>query len=164
MPRREIDPVLIERLDLRQAPRSAPPPAPRRRVRRVAIALVAGSVVLVATGQLLAMAVRPVAAIYRTGQENRRLEAELAALEARRAELRRLAEYLKTPRGIEEEARRHGWVRKGEVALQVIREEPREPAPEPEPAEAPQPPPTRWERVREFFHSIGRALRGAGGP
>lgn len=163
MPRREIDPVLIERLDLRQAPRSALAPAPRPRVRRVALALVVGSVAVAATGQLVAMAVRPVAAIYRTGQENRRLEAELAALESRRAELQRQAEYLKTPPGIEEEARRHGWVRKGEVALQVIREEPREPAPDPEPA-APEPPPTVWGRVREFFHSIGRALRGAGGP
>ena len=67
----------------------------------------------------------------------RRLSAEVAVVEAQNEALRRRIAVLKTPKGIEVEARRLGWVQPGEILIQTSEEPPPPPAPDPEMADKP---------------------------
>lgn len=69
--------------------------------------------------------------------EIRRLSAEVAAAEAENEALRRRIGVLRTPKGVEVEARRHGWVQPGEVLIQTSETPPPPPAKVPETAATP---------------------------
>jgi cell division protein FtsB len=70
--------------------------------------------------RLAAIAVQPIAAAYRSSRDIQVLEKEYAAVRQRNEWLQNRVRYLNTPAGIEEEARRQGWVRAGEVRLRIV--------------------------------------------
>ena len=158
-------PIFLPELPERQR-RRAPSPARRaairRRnaVRRLALGLIlatAGGVVLTrATG----WALRPVMASYHAGQEIEQLQSRLAVQQARKRRLLNDIAFFKTSTGVEEEARRQGWVRSGETAIQLVRPEqealtPAEGTPPPQPTSA-----SLLERVRHF---LATCFAGFGG-
>lgn len=74
---------------------------------------------LVLLGLAGAWAIQPFILAHQETRQIRALQAEVAALEAKNEALRRRARILNTPKGIEVEARRLGWVRPGEVLIQT---------------------------------------------
>lgn len=91
-------------------------------------------------GYLGVVALRPFLLDREARAEVRRLKAAVAAAEAANEALRQRIPLLKTEKGIEVEARRHGWVRPGEVLIQTS-EPPPPPSPPPAKAGKPQPTP-----------------------
>jgi cell division protein FtsB len=93
----------------------------------------------------------------------RRLSAEVAAVEAQNDALRRRIAVLKTPKGIEVEARRLGWVQPGEILIQTSEEPPPPPAPDPETAGKPPLGAVQAAReggfLRQTLERLSRALR-----
>jgi hypothetical protein len=65
----------------------------------------------------------PLVATTRTGQEIRKIESQLKDELAANERLKDDIKYLKTKAGIEQEARRLGWTRPGEVALTLVQPE-----------------------------------------
>lgn len=120
----ELDPLLVR--PLRRPERRRPRRRPRSPVRarpavvRAAVLIALAGLVFAFAGRIGGVALEPVLATYRTGREIRRLEAVLAREQAVNAQLRADIAYLRTRDGVEQEARRRGWVRSGEVALTVI--------------------------------------------
>lgn len=123
----ELDPVLV-------TPLRRPETRPRKRRRskanqtspvimKTAVGIVVGAAVFAFAGRIAAFAVEPVAVTMRTGKEIRQLQ-DLQRREAQvNEQLRQDIAYLKTPAGIEQEARRRGWVKPGEVALSIVQPE-----------------------------------------
>src|SRR5262245_8039320 len=115
-------PIFVPALPERQRRRPLSPErrAARRRrrlIRRLALGILlatAGGVVLT---RAASWAMRPVMASYHAGQEIEEMESRLAVQQARKGRLLGEIAYLKTPAGVEEEARRQGWVRSGETAI-----------------------------------------------
>jgi cell division protein FtsB len=91
---------------------------------------------LVALGlRLGAIAVQPIAAVYHSHRDIQVLEKEYASVRQRYEWLQSRVRHLNTSAGIEEEARRLGWVRSGEVPLRIVTlSEPSAPAGSPPPA------------------------------
>ncbi|HHX38384.1 MAG TPA: hypothetical protein GX715_00330 [Armatimonadetes bacterium] len=93
----------------------------------------------------------------------RRLSAEVAAVEAQNDALRRRIAVLKTPKGIEVEARRLGWVQPGEILIQTSEEPPPPPASDPETADKPPLGAVQAAReggfLRQTLERLSRALR-----
>lgn len=130
-----IEPILIQPRPRRGAAASAAPapptrPTPRPRdarrqahALRIAVSIVVFSVCGVMVARAAGIVARPVISIYRSGREIERLRARLAEQEERRRRLTVDMAYLKTPAGVEEEARRQGWVKHGETAIQLVRPE-----------------------------------------
>jgi hypothetical protein len=108
----------------------------------------------------------PVVAIYRSGIAIQQLEGQLAREEQRRQRLLADRKYLTTPAGVEQEARRQGWVRRGETAIQIVRPEGAsarllDDAP---PPAAPPRPPTIAGRVSDFVAACLASMRGGAAP
>jgi cell division protein FtsL len=89
--------------------------------RRAAVRLLVGGVVAAAVVRIGAIALQPLVATYRSGRAIQSLEGQYHSELARRNHLQREIQYLSTNAGIEEEARRLGWVKEGETALQILR-------------------------------------------
>jgi hypothetical protein len=79
-----------------------------------------GGVAAAALVRLGAIAVEPVVATYRSGREIQTLETRYRAELGRRSHLQREIRFLSTNAGIEEEARRLGWVKGGETSIQIL--------------------------------------------
>ena len=118
----DFGPILVA-----QRPRAAAPEAPRRgrhqsrAARRLAAAIIIAAVAAALLARMASAAVRPLVVAFQAGQEVKRLRVQVASQRERHERLLQEIAYLKTPAGIEEEARRQGWVRDGETAIQVIR-------------------------------------------
>lgn len=72
------------------------------------------------TGCVMLAIARPFVLAYQTKAELGRLQAMEAELEVQNAALRQRIHFLNTPTGIEIEARRLGWVRPGEIPIQIL--------------------------------------------
>lgn len=124
----ELDPVLV-------TPLRRPETRPRKRRRskanqaspiviKTAVGIVVAACVLTFAGRIAAFAVEPLAVTLRTGQQIRHLQ-QVKQKEAQVNEQLKLdIRYLETPAGIEQEARRRGYVRENEVALTIVQPEP----------------------------------------
>ena len=103
----------------------------RQRAGRILLQAVIAAVVL----RFVAIAVQPLMASYRSSRDIHVLRAQFEREMQRKNRLEAQRDFLKSDQGVEEEARRLGWTRIGEVPLQIIHPEP----PRPQPA-ADQPP------------------------
>lgn len=103
----------------------------RPKLLRAAAILVGATALFAFTGRITAFAMAPVVATHQTGLQIRTLEQELMKERLVNAQLERDIAYLGTQAGIEQEARRRGWVRKGEIVITLV---------EPEGAKPPAPP------------------------
>jgi hypothetical protein len=90
------------------------------RGRRLAIGLLWGGLAVAAGVRFGTIAFQPILAGYRSGREIQSLVGECREARLRNERLHRQIAYLKTSAGIEEEARRLGWVRTGERPLQLV--------------------------------------------
>jgi hypothetical protein len=90
------------------------------RGRRLAFGLFWGGLALAASLRLGTIAFQPILVGYRSGREIRDLAAEYQEARLRNERLHRQIAFLKTSAGVEEEARRLGWVRAGERPLQIV--------------------------------------------
>lgn len=155
-----FEPLLVDRLQpTPQRPAAAPRPRPLR-ARRSALLIVAVTAAGVLLTRAAAVAVEPLVATHRIGREIEALETRAAAEEARKERLLAEMAYLKTPTGIEEEARRQGWVCRGETAIRIVRPEGASPS---DLEDAPQPPPARKslsDRLRDAIRTCLATLRG----
>jgi hypothetical protein len=119
-----LDPVLVTPLPRAEAPARKAPTAPpfvaSPAMLRTAGILVAATVACTLAGRVATVAAAPLMATYRAGQEIGALQVELGRQGSTNAQLREDIKYLKTPEGIEQEARRRGWVKPGEVALSIV--------------------------------------------
>ncbi len=115
-----------------------------------AVVLALLSPILPAFGQALAT---PFAATLRSGREIRGLKTSLASARTTNQQIRDDIAYLRTPAGVEQEARRRGYVRPGEIALTLVPNDPTPPAAAPRTAVAAGPPSTVSERIREAVES-----------
>lgn len=80
-----------------------------------------GGLALAASLRLITIALDPILATYHSTIEIRTLEAEFETARRSNEHLRRQIAYLNSRAGIEEEARRLGWVRAGELPLRIVR-------------------------------------------
>lgn len=87
---------------------------------KTAAAIVVAGVLCAFAGQILAVATQPIMATYQTGRDIQKLENVLAKEKATNATLRADIAHLGTDAGVEQEARRRGWVMPGEVALTIV--------------------------------------------
>jgi len=79
-----------------------------------------GGLALAASVRLAAIALDPIVATYRASSEIRLLNASYQEARSRNEHLKRQIEYLNSRAGVEEEARRLGWVRAGELPLLIM--------------------------------------------
>lgn len=125
----ELDPVLVNPLrrpqpeSSQRRPQSAASVKARPVVVRTAIAIVLGTICFTCAGRIAGFAMEPVAATMSTGQEIRGLERLIERETAANEQLKADIAYLKTPAGVEQEARQRGWVMPGEVALAIVTSE-----------------------------------------
>lgn len=123
----ELDPVLV-------TPLRRPETRPRKRRRskanqtspyimKAAVGIVAVTALVVFAGRITAFAMEPLVVTMRTGQQIQGLKDQRKQEAQTNEQLRQDIAYLKTPAGIEQEARRRGWVRPGEVALSIVQPE-----------------------------------------
>ena len=122
----ELDPMLVTQLrrpETRRRKRATPTRAQVQslpRLRKIAIAVVAVGVVVVFAGRITQFALKPVVLTESTGSQIRLLEVQLKHEKAINDQIRSDIDFLKTPAGLEQEARRRGWVKPGEVALSMV--------------------------------------------
>jgi hypothetical protein len=88
--------------------------------RRTAVRLLIGGVIAACLVRVGAIAVEPLVATYNSGRAIQGLESKYHSEIARRGHLQHEIQYLTTKPGIEEEARRLGWVKQGETSLQIM--------------------------------------------
>jgi hypothetical protein len=103
----------------------------RQRAGRILLQAVIAAVVL----RFVSIAVQPCLASYRSSRDIHVLREQYDREMQKQRRLQAQIGFLKSDQGVEEEARRLGWTRIGEVPLQIIHPEP----PRPQPA-ADQPP------------------------
>jgi len=119
----ELDPVLVTPLR-RPKPQSTQQSASAAQERspmfKVAIAIVAGTLVLACAGRIIQFATEPLLSMHQAGREIKELRRERARRTADNNRLRADIVYLNSNAGIEQEARRRGWVKPGEVALSIV--------------------------------------------
>lgn len=94
----------------------------------MAVGLVVTAVGAVIAARGSAVVFRPLAVAHRADVEIADLSGKVAAEETTQRQLRERLQYLRTPTGVEEEARRQGWVRGGETSLMLLQPEPKAPA------------------------------------
>lgn len=120
----ELDPVLVTPLRRPSKQRSYKRPAEPDRARpivvKTALGIVVAALVFASAGRIAQFAIEPLVAIHRTGQEIKDLRGERNQRLAENQGLRSDIQYLNSSAGIEQEARRRGWVRPGEVALSIV--------------------------------------------
>ena len=126
---RPVEPLLVRK---RVRCRSAL----RRRVLRAVFLCVAAAAALCWVGMAV---LRPFLLTRQELAQVRHLRQDVAAAQAQNEALRRRARILNTPKGIEVEARRLGWVRPGEILIQTSGTPPRLPAAAPKPRKGPPP-------------------------
>jgi cell division protein FtsB len=120
-------------------------------VRRTAVAIVLLTAACVVAARMTAWAARPLLVMHSAGLQINDLEARLGVQQDRKRRLLAEIDYLKTPTGVEEEARRQGWVKDGETAIQVILPEHENPSQEGSPPQRPRLSPLQ--RCRLFLDS-----------
>ncbi|MFN3650513.1 MAG: FtsB family cell division protein [Armatimonadota bacterium] len=86
----------------------------------MASGIVTTTVALALLASVARVAAEPLMVTYRTGVEVQGLRTVLAQERSANAGLTDDIAYLKTRAGVEQEARRRGWVRPGEVALFIV--------------------------------------------
>ena len=101
------------------------------RVGRVTGIAVLATLGLLCAGRASDLASRPVRETYRIGSEIRSLEHQLALEAAINKRLQEDIAYARSQAGIEQEARKRGWVLPGEVALTITAHEPAGPVSHP---------------------------------
>jgi hypothetical protein len=124
--------------------------------RRVAVRLLVIGVVTACLVRVGTIALEPLVATYHSGRSIQVLEAQYHAELARRNHLQREIQFLATKAGIEEEARRLGWVKEGETSLQTLT-----PGPLPIDAATPASPPKKLsgsERLKQWLGTWTTAL------
>lgn len=117
------EPFLVTRLARPKQKKTRKQPAslrPHPGTMRTAFTIVVATACVMFAGRLTRFAVEPVAATYRTGLEIRALQASMSKDAATNLRLQQDINYLKTKAGIEQEARRRGWVLPGETALSIV--------------------------------------------
>jgi cell division protein FtsL len=120
-----VEPLIISKLQRATAAEIARQQARatlRQRVSRILIT----AIVAAAGLRVLTIAMQPCLAAYRSTRHIRMLRAQLLQDGERRQHLNSQISYLKSDQGVEEEARKLGWTKAGEVSLQFIA-----PAPKP---------------------------------
>jgi cell division protein FtsL len=119
-----------------------------------ALAVVLGTcVMLFCAYMVLAKATRPYLISYAESKEITDAKQQIAQAKAEHERLQRDIEYMKTPSGQEEEARKLGWVKQGEIS--VVVETPVAPTEEvrvPDTAPAPAP-------AKPFWQSAGDKIK-----
>lgn len=90
-----------------------------RKAARTAVVLAIGAFILLAVGAVIAKAARPYLITYNEAREIEQIKRQIAEAEAENKALREDIAYLQTKRGKEVEARKLGWVKKGEIAVIV---------------------------------------------
>jgi cell division protein FtsB len=156
----ELDPVLVtplRRPKPRAKQRQVVTEQTRSRVFKIAAGIVLGTVLLTFTGRIIQFVTEPALSIHRAGAEIRELRQERDRRLAENERLRRDIAYLNSNAGIEQEARRRGWVMRGEVALSIVTPEtPAEPV-----AATPAPQPVRTASAKDEQRSIADRIREA---
>jgi len=106
----------------------------RRRSRRpnyrrtiVTVLTIAG--ILLVAGAVIGKVVKPWVVGHTEGREIAQINRQIAHEEALRIDLNKQIEYVRTPAGMESEARKLGWVKEGEVAV-VVDDTKKSPTPE----------------------------------
>lgn len=125
-------------------------PARRGRVHvaRTMLIMVAGIMVGLFLGNLIGKLSDPYRQAWRQRSELRELTGKVEAERREREQLRREIAKMQTPQGMLMEARRLGYLRRGERMLRYVRPEnwPR--------AERPEPAPSRLSRLKEKMHRL----------
>ncbi|MCC2668028.1 MAG: hypothetical protein K0Q72_499 [Armatimonadetes bacterium] len=124
MSQSELDPVLVTplRRPTKRASAKRPPGPDRARpiVVKTATGIIVAAIVFASAGRAMQFAIEPLVAIHRTGQEIKDLRGDRNRRLSENEQLRADIAYLNSSAGIEQEARRRGWVRPGEVALSIV--------------------------------------------
>jgi cell division protein FtsB len=119
-----VEPLIISRAQRATAAEIARQQA-RAAWRQRAIRLVINAVVAAVALRVATIAVQPCIAALRSQRHIHGLRAQLHQEAARHQHLNAQIAYLKSPQGIEEEARKLGWTKAGEIALQIVTPEPK---------------------------------------
>ena len=156
----ELDPVFVPSLRLpeqRRSARRSRQPKARPAVIKTAVTIVAAAAAFALVGRVAAFAVQPVVMTQQMGGEVQQLQRQLAVENQANARLMQDIAYLKTPAGTEQEARRRGLVRMGEVPMSFVM-----PEGAPAPAAAPAPRPRSVaERIRAAVDTSLAVFGGA---
>ncbi|MGI8972175.1 MAG: FtsB family cell division protein [Dehalococcoidia bacterium] len=114
-----VEPLIISKLQRTTAAeiaRQQARAALRQRVSRLLIT----AVVAAAGLRVLTIAVQPCLAAYRSSRHSHTLRTQLLREAERHQHLKSQISYLQSDPGVEEEARKLGWTKSGEISLQLI--------------------------------------------
>jgi hypothetical protein len=114
-----VEPLIISRLQRATAAEIARQQS-RARLRQRAFRILITAILAAVGLRMLTIAMQPCLAAYRSTLHIRTLRAQLLREGERRQHLKSQISYLKSDRGVEEEARKLGWTKAGEVSLQFI--------------------------------------------
>jgi hypothetical protein len=125
LPSVKIDPPIVTPLKGRPPGRSRWRLGSRKALRTPggrpwAWTLLWGGLALAASIRLATIAMDPIVATYRTSSEIRALNVSYQEAQTRNERLKRQIAHLNSRAGVEEEARRLGWVRAGEMPLLIV--------------------------------------------
>jgi len=123
----ELDPVLVTplRRPTKRSPKRTPSAdRPRSAVMKTAFWIVIAGFCIASAGRATQIVVEPLVAIQQRGQEINDLGRKRDQQRAENERLRQDIAYLNSNAGIEQEARRRGWVKPGEIALSIVVPEP----------------------------------------
>lgn len=101
----------------------------RTRYTRIVVMTLAVAGVILGVGAVVSKAAKPYVVGYTEGREIAEVRQQIADEKARRDDLKQQIRYVRTPAGMEVEARKLGWVKEGEVAV-VVDNTKQEPTPE----------------------------------
>jgi hypothetical protein len=118
-----VEPVIISRLQRTTAAQLAQERA-RALWRQRALRILVHAVVVAVGLRVLLAALQPCLASYRATRDIHSLRGQLQQEADRNRRLQRQKQFLMSNHGVEEEARRLGWTRPGEVSLQILTPEP----------------------------------------
>jgi cell division protein FtsL len=118
-----VEPLIISRLQRATAAQIAREQA-RAKWRGRASQLFVGAIVAAIALRVLAMAMQPCLAAYRSACDIDQLRVQLRQEMERHEHLKSQISYLQSTHGVEEEARKLGWIKTGEVSLQIVTPEP----------------------------------------
>lgn len=99
-------------------------PIPRKKLGRWALRCIVVAVALVIGSSVVCKILRPFQLVGDEKRQKAQVVSEYRALKKQNQELQRQLNYLKTPDGIAQEARKQGFVKPGEVSLVIPDEEP----------------------------------------
>src|SRR5258708_1701568 len=119
-----VEPLIISRLQRATAAEIARQQA-RAQWRQRAPRILLNPVVAAVALRVGTIAVQPCLAAYRSALHIRSLRAQLHLEAERHQHLMTQISFLKSDQGVEEEARKLGWTKAGEVALQIVTPEPK---------------------------------------